>query len=183
MKKIVSLILAVALIATLAVAASADVVVHNQCNEWCTAHELEHGVHEGVPTQWWHPCALDASNGWSVRVSGWQTKIVEAPEDMELTWTTCAQALTVAQMKQICEDNEDINNLTVFYQRNVTTAGGSMTVRLWPCDPAHKDNQSVVVLYQAEGGEWSVLVNQFGQKDATVELPAGTGAFAVCLAW
>lgn len=183
MKKIVSLILAVALIATLAVAASADVVVHEQCNEWCTAHELEHGNHNGVPSWWTHDCAWDWSNGWSVRVSGWQTQIVEAPEDMELTWTTCAQALTVAQMKQIVEDNADINNLTVFYQRNVTTAGGSMTVRLWPCDPAHKDNQSVVVLYQAEGGVWSVLVNQFGQKDATVELPAGTGAFAVCLAW
>lgn len=195
MKKIVSLILAVALIATLAISASAaTVVVHDQ-SAWEIQNQIEHGWCDFLNNQagpfvgpgFMANNVLYTSGRdyvqTNVAACSQMVQIIEAPEDMEQTWTTCAQALTIAQAKQICEDNDDINNLTVFRQRNVITAGGTLTLRLWPCDPARKANQSVVVLYQPEGGEWTVLGNQFGEKDITVALPAGCGAYAVCLGW
>ena len=201
MKKIVSLILAVALIATLAISASAATVGVHEQNGWETQNQIEHG--DGF-------CAfLNTQAGWfyapgcgfmgegqtpylsgvdyvqrNVAACSQMVKITEAPEDLEQTWTTCAQALTIAEGKAICENKDNgINNLTVFRQRNVTTAGGTLSLRLWPCDPANKGNQSVIVLYRADGGEWTVLANQFGTRDVTVTLPAGSGAYAVCLGW
>ena len=108
---------------------------------------------------------------------------MELTEGAKQTLTSCAQAITAAELQAVVDADERIENLTVFRQRNVTTAGGTLSLRLWPCDPANKGNQSVIVLYRAEGGVWTVLANQFGTRDVTVTLPAGTGAYAVCLGW
>ncbi len=181
MKKMISLILAVALIAALAISASATVVVHQQDGD-DAIKEIEHGLN-------W--CAIlrlapgfDAfySAEWQPRTNDY-VKFVTVPENTTLTRTGCDVAMTVAEGKAICEDNEDINNLTVFRQRAVASDGGAMTIRLWPCDPANKANQSVIVLYRPAGGEWTVLGNQFGDRDITIDLPAGSGDLAVCLGW
>lgn len=187
MKKIISLVLAIALMATLAVSASAVsgvVVVHNQCDPWCTQNQVQHGEHTGLIGNLWgdHQCSLTADNGWSVRVSSWNTKLSNKPADLELTWTKCAEALTIKEMKAIVADAADINNLTVFYQRNFSTVtGGTMDVRLWT---VARKNQSVVVLID-EGEGWKVLAQgNPTEKDVQVTLNAeSAGRIAVCLAW
>lgn len=181
MKKIVSLILAVALIAALAVSASATVVVHDQ-TAWETQNQIEHGY-----------CA-----DWNITPGVWAGDLVRLTADLvkvnsitagtKQTWTKCDQALTIKEAKALC-DGQTIKNLTVFRQRNVTNEAGcpiDIDVTLWSCNPSRKSNQSVVVLFRAEGTcDWQIVdatvVDKEGKR-VTATLP-GNGAYVVALAW
>ena len=188
MKKVMSLILVVALFATLAISASAaTVVVHEQDTYLDVFQEVEHGWwFEGtwcgfLNTQTW---GGDYA-AWAVRTCADQVKVLSLTEGVGQTWTKCAEAATVKEMKAVCEADERINNLTIFRQRNVTDVpaeGADISVKLWPCAPDKHDNQATVVLFRAEGAkEWKV-VGYAADKVCDAHLD-GNGAYIVALAW
>ena len=185
MKKVVSLILVVALFASLAICASAAkpvIVVHDQTPEE-TQKEIEHG--------WcaqWNQDALKnnkvVNSGALVRMSADQVKVLSITEGTEQTWTTCAQAATVKELRAVCEADERLNNLTVFRQRNVTAEGPiDIEVKLWPCNPVRKTNQAVVILFRAEGTEGWEVVGYNNESNVCSATLAGNGAYVVAMAW
>lgn len=187
MKKMISLTLVIALFATLTVCASADVVPHDDWFCDPQSYMLEDDVMEWLllvdPDCNWVGIIAEGAK-WETQGCADAVMLVEKPEDMTQSWTSHKQAITAEEMQAICDANEDINNLTVFRQRNVNTEGGEMTLTLWGCNPAKIANQAVVVLYRAaESEEWSVLGINSDDKTVTVSLPAGEGAYVVCLAW
>ncbi len=186
MKKVISLILAICLVASMAVCASAAkpvIVTHDQ-SDWDTQNRIDHGYYDGVSTY----CSL--YNGYVdagdlVRLTADYVKVLDITDGTEQTWTKCAEALTTAEGVAICEADERLNNLTVFRQRNVTNPNGAIdiSVKLWPCNPEKKTNQAVVILFRAEGAEeWSVVGYNNESNECTATLP-GNGAYVVALAW
>ena len=175
MKKVISLVLVVALFAALAVFASADVVPH--FHGWCP----------------WDNYAW--ANGWMGDLSStypavqWNevidsVKVVDITEGAKQTFTTCAQAITADELQAVCDADERISNLTVFRQRNIEEAEGAVdiSVKLWPCNPEKKPNQATVILFRAEGTEeWTVVAYE-ASSDASATL-TGNGAYVVALAW
>ena len=179
MKKAISLILAICLVAAMAVCASAAkpvIVVHDQ-SPWENEHGVEHnwcGNYNGF---------VDA--GTLVRQTADYVKVLDITDETEQTWTKCAEALTTAEGVAICEADERLNNLTVFRQRNVTNPNGAIdiSVKLWPCNPERKHNQAVVILFRAEGTEeWTVVGYNNESNECSANLP-GNGAYVVAMAW
>ena len=177
MKKVLSLVLVVALFATLAVCASADVVTHS-C--WCASDNF-----------WYETLGLaqlDIPN--TIFAVEWNNvidsvKVVDITEGAKQTFTSCDQAITAAELQAVCDNNTyGIANLTVFRQRNIEEAEGAVdiSVKLWPCNPEKKPNQATVILFRAEGTEeWTVAAYE-ASSDASATL-AGNGAYVVALAW
>lgn len=196
MKKVISLILVVALFAGLAISASATAVVHEQCNPSLTEQasaieirgEVEHGLHrpgrgETACAQytWATAAAAAAGNANDVMIINTETK---ANVRFKLGRTSCAEAITVDEMKAIidADEEDDIKNLTVFYQRNVDASkAGTYDITLWPCNPERKSNQTLVVLFRPDGGEWGVLTTAKTKTAEGVSIAAGD--IAVCMAW
>lgn len=180
MKKAISLILAICLVATMAVCASAakpNVVIHDQ-NEWENEHGVEHAWCGEYNNHTVDPGVL-------VRKTADYVKVLDITDETEQTWTKCAEALTTAEGVAICEADERLNNLTVFRQRNVTNPNGAIdiTVKLWPCNPERKSNQAVVILFRAEGTEaWTVVGYNNESNECSANLP-GNGAYVVAMAW
>lgn len=180
MKKAISLILAICLVATMAVCASAakpNVVIHDQ-NEWENEHGVEHARCGEYNNHTVDPGVL-------VRKTADYVKVLDITDETEQTWTKCAEALTTAEGVAICEADERLNNLTVFRQRNVTNPNGAIdiTVKLWPCNPERKSNQAVVILFRAEGTEaWTVVGYNNESNECSANLP-GNGAYVVAMAW
>lgn len=178
MKKAISLILAICLVAAVAVCASAAkpvVVVHDQ-TPWETQNSVEHNFC-GVWTQ------LGVESGALVRLTADYVKVLNITDETEQTWTKCDEALTIAEGKAICEAN-GYTNLTVFRQRNVKNDNGpiDLSVKLWPCNPELHDNQAVVVLFRAEGTEgWTVAGFNNETNECTVQI--GNGAYVVAMVW
>ena len=180
MKKVISLVLAVALFATLAVFASADVVghPHDTCvvlNDWYNWPGATPGL------QAW----LVAITQEAVRGSSEEVKILDITEGVKQTWTSCAQAITDEELQAICDNNTyGIANLTVFRQRNIEEAEGAVdiSVKLWPCNPDRRPNQATVILFRAEGStEWTVKAYE-ASNEASAQFE-GNGAYVVALAW
>lgn len=171
MKKAISLILAICLVAAMAISASAaTVVVHDQTAEE-TMKQIEHAR-----------CG-EASREDYLKTTNY-VKILSITDGTKQTLTTCAQAITIDELQAICDENEDIENLTVFKQRNVKGDGAiDISVKLWPCNPQRKQNQAVVILFRAaDSEEWSVV----GYNDESNECEAtlaGDGAYVVAMAW
>jgi len=175
MKKAISLILAVCLVAAMAISASAaapTVVGHNHdlCN-------FLYFVVNNVPNNNWSP-------SWGALLSADNVSVLDITEGTEETLTSCAQAITEKELVAVCEGNEAINNLTVFRQRNVTNDTPiNISVKLWPCNPVKKTNQAVVVLFRAEGDEtWSVVGYNNTDNVCNATLPS-SGAYVVAMAW
>ena len=176
MKKVLSLVLVVALFATLAVCASADVVTHS-C--WCAWDNywyvnLSFGQFDIHSTDY----AVTFNNVID------SVKIVDITEGAKQTFTSCAQAITADELQAVCDSDERISNLTVFRQRNIEEAEGpvDISVKLWPCNPEKKPNQATVILFRAEGTEeWTVVAYE-ASSDASATL-TGNGAYVVALAW
>lgn len=189
MKKIVSMAMAAAVVASLAVPASAATVVVHEQNAWETQNQIEHGfgrcgAEHTVCGHLNNMVGGRAIASAMVRKSAEQVKVLSITEGVGQTWTKCDQAITIKEMKAVCEANDDINNLTVFRQRNVVNAEGAveLSVKLWPCAPDKHSNQATVVLFRAEGeSEWTV-VGTAKDKVCDVVLP-GNGAYVVAMAW
>lgn len=178
MKKVISLVLAIALFAALSVVAFAEVETHY--DGYCH------------PTFWTNPGKDNKIDVWpwvnnGVGITEDQFKAVvressdhvdvTMPAGMELSWTSHKEAITAADLEAFT----DYENLTVFYQRMVKTpAAGEMTVKLWDCQP--KKDQQVVVLAHANG-VWTDLAPMCGDKTVTVTVPDGMDSFVVCLAY
>ena len=189
MKKIVSLILAVCLVASLAICASAAkpvIVTHDQ-SPWETQNRIDHGqnlIEDGSTF-----CAEYNLLGISAYALTNQTvdyvKVLSITDETEQTLTKCAEAMTTKEGVAVCEADERLNNLTVFRQRNVANENGpiDITVKLWPCNPARKSNQAVVILFRAEGTEeWTVVGYNNETNECSATLP-GNGAYVVAMAW
>ena len=189
MKKVLSLVLVVALFAALAVCASADVVTHS-C--WCAWDNF-----------WYETLALaqlDIPNTvFAVEANELvdSVKIVDITEGAKQTFTSCAQAITADELQAVCDADERISNLTVFRQRNIEEAEGAVdiSVKLWPCNPEKKPNQATVILFRAEGTEEWVVAAYEASSEASATLAGtstpsdasapltGNGAYVVALAW
>ena len=197
MKKVISLILVVALFAALAICASADVVPHDHSDDafynylWS---ENPDGVVTGVSSTW--PALPDTDAlvmlEW-VDGTGWvpmgntalnDVKVLSITEGAKQTLTSCAQAITAAELQAVVDADERIENLTVFRQRNIEEAEGTVdiSVKLWPCAPDKHPAHATVILFRAEGEEtWTVAGYAADEVcDATL---TGNGAYVVCLAW
>lgn len=175
MKKAISLILAVCLVAAMAISASAatPTVVghdHDLCNF------LYNVVNYG-PNIGWSP-------SWGALLSADKVSVLDITEGTEEMLTSCAQAITEKELVAVCEGDEAINNLTVFRQRNVTNETPiNISVKLWSCNPVRKTNQAVVVLFRAEGEEtWSVVGYNNTENVCNATLPS-SGAYVVAMAW
>ena len=180
MKKVISLVLVVALFATLAVFASADVVGH------------PHGFCQALNDAYNWPLATPGFQAWIVDIArsevigcADEVKIVDITEGVKQTWTSCAQAITDEELQAICDNNTyGIANLTVFRQRNIEEAEGAVdiTVKLWPCNPDKRPNQATVILFRAEGStDWTVKAYE-ASNEASAQFE-GNGAYVVALAW
>ena len=176
MKKVISLVLVVALFAALAVGACADVVPHD-C--WCAWDNF-----------WYDTLSLGQYGVRSTTYAvGWNNviddvKIVDITEGAKQTFTSCAQAITAAELQAVCDADERINNLTVFRQRNIEEAEGAVdiSVKLWPCAPDKHPAHATVILFRAEGTEeWTVVAYE-AANEASATL-TGNGAYVVALAW
>ena len=175
MKKVLSLVLVVALFAALAVFASADVVPH--FHGWCP-------IDNYLWAEGWMPGVRSTTPAveWNLVVDS--VKVVDITEGAKQTFTSCDQAITGAELQAVCDADERISNLTVFRQRNIEEAEGAVdiSVKLWPCNPEKKPNQATVILFRAEGTEeWTVAAYE-ASSDASATL-AGNGAYVVALAW
>ena len=176
MKKVLSLVLVVALFAALAVGACADVVPHD-C--WCAWDNYfyvnwslgQFDIHSTTYAVEWNEVIDDV-------------KVLDITEGAKQTFTSCAQAITAAELQAVCDADERINNLTVFRQRNIEEAEGAVdiSVKLWPCNPEKKPNQATVILFRAEGTEQWTVVAYEAANEATAQL-SGNGAYVVALAW
>ena len=109
---------------------------------------------------------------------------MELTEEAKQTLTSCAQAITAAELQAVVDADERIENLTVFRQRNIEEAEGcvDISVKLWPCAPDKHPAHATVILFRAEGEEtWTVAGYAADEVcDATL---TGNGAYVVCLAW
>ncbi len=194
MKKVFSLILAVCLVASLAICASAakpTVVIHDQ-TAWETQNKIEHLACKWLDAQLDSFTTTEIANGQAYFGSHWESldtgayvSILSITEETEQTLTKCAEALTTKEGVAICEADERLNNLTVFRQRNVANENGpiDITVKLWPCNPARKSNQAVVILFRAEGTEeWTVVGYNNETNECSATLP-GNGAYVVAMVW
>lgn len=207
MKKVLSLVLVVALFASLCVFASADVVPHAHNEEFSIIGDLDlildpdYSVADGdypviaygcevlneaynTATQpWMQEFVVTWAQG-QVRWSAQQVKVLDITEGAKQTWTTEAQAITAAELQAVVDADERINNLTVFRQRNIEEAEGAVdiSVKLWPCAPDKHEDHATVVLFRAEGTEEWTVVGYAADKvcDATL---SGNGAYVVALAW
>ena len=195
MKKVVSLVLALALFAALAVGASADVVPHAHHVDPCASDVGEWPwvlVDDDLLTTIYNltdypeiQAAVVEQVQAQIRYSAQQVKVLDITDGVAQTWTTEAQAITADELTAICENNEyGIENLTVFRQRNVSGAEGEieLSVKLWPCAPDKHEAHATVVLFRAEDAEEWTVVGYAADKvcDATL---AGNGAYVVALAW
>ena len=197
MKKVISLVLVVALFAALAITASADVVPHDHSDDafynylWS---ENPDGVVTGVSSTW--PALPDTDAlvmlEW-VDGTGWvpmgntalnDVKVLSITEGAKQTLTSCAQAITAAELQAVVDADERIENLTVFRQRNIVDAEGAVdiSVKLWPCAPDKHPDQATVVLFRGEGEESWTVVGYAADKVCDATLP-GNGAYVVALAW
>lgn len=177
MKKVISLVLVVALFAALAISASAAVVPHydgfDPLFNWMWMNDPSvQGLSSTTPATTWNLVWQD-------------TQVLSITEGVGQTFTSCKQAITADELQGIVDANDyGIKNLTVFRQRNVVGAEGEveLTVKLWPCAPTKRPAHATVVLFRAEGEEtWSV-VGYAADKVCDAVLP-GNGAYVVCLAW
>lgn len=156
MKKVISLVLAIVLVASLSVVAFADTVTHYEgyCHLPVNAAAVKEAILESA-----------------------QHVKVTLPAGMEQILTAHKDAITSSELEAFT----DYDNLTVFYQRTVKTAVvGDMTVKLWDCCVAK--GQQVVVLALVDGA-WVDLAPNSGSDTVTVTLPAGIAAYAVCRAY
>lgn len=175
MKKVISLVLVVALFAALAVCASATVVTTTgHCAFYNNAWSNEtwtRGLRSTLPAVQWNDVIDDV-------------KVLNITEGAKQTFTSCKQAITGAELKAVVEADERINNLTVFRQRNIEEAEGAVdiSVKLWPCAPEKRAAHATVVLFRAEGTEEWTVVGYAADKvcDATL---SGNGSYVVALAW
>ena len=175
MKKVLSLVLVVALFAALAVFASADVVPH--FHDWCPIYNWvwDNGGILNLPS-------TTPAIQWNAAIDS--VKVVSITEGVGQTLTSCDQAITASELQAVCDADERISNLTVFRQRNIEEAEGAVdiSVKLWPCNPEKKPNQATVILFRAEGTEeWTVAAYE-ASSEASATL-AGNGAYVVALAW
>lgn len=180
MKKVVSLILVIAMIASLAVAASA---LHSTSTSF-----VEHGRHDDCT----EACGLGHHCHWlsSIPVAGLaaaevaacseNVKVLSITEGTKQTWTSCKQAITAAEMKAACEETE-LKHLTVFRQRNVEAEGEiELSVKNWQTG---KKNCTVILFKGVEDEAWSIVgVSEMGDKDCSAVLP-GSGAYVVAMSW
>lgn len=181
MKKVISLVLAVALFAALSVVAFAEVETHY--DGYCHPYFSSYTNANGKEVQFVWPYM---NNGTPITKDQFEAAVRESsdhvdvtmPAGMELRWTKHSEAITAADLEAFT----DYKNLTVFYQRMVkTNAAGEMTVKLWDCCVA-KDQQVVVLAHDATNG-WTDLAPNCGDKTVTVTVPDGMDSFVVCLAY
>lgn len=186
MKKVISLVLAIALFAALSVVAFAEVETHydGYCHPyfgemWVEQEDGSWKVVEDGVWPWMNdgtPITKDQFEA-AVRESSDHVDVT-MPAGMELRWTKHSEAITATDLEAFT----DYKNLTVFYQRMVkTNAAGEMTVKLWDCCVA-KDQQVVVLAHDATNG-WTDLAPNCGDKTVTVTVPDGMDSFVVCLAY
>ncbi len=181
MKKVISLVLAIALLATLSVVAFAE----THCEEYCHVHTFKE-----TPDPASAPIApyVEKVNG-NDTVVGWvydpdyvkavcnessdHVDITDNDSGIKMTMPAHKDAVTQADLDAVKGNHKD---LVVFYQRDVDKAG-SFNVKLWDCQPAK--GQNVVVLVKGSNGVWTLLVD-VNADTVSVTLPVGTISFAVC---
>jgi len=185
MKKIVSMILVIALFASLAVVVSAHGPMHKVENF------VEHAYIAGPNgTKPGAICAaipdLNAATA-AVRSSSPMTKVMNLTEGVEMQWVTCKEAISMADMQAAAEawnatadEDHQIAHMTVFKQRKLTGTenGAAADIQLWTVG---KHNSVVVLTQNAEG--WKVVtVSDKDVDTVSVDLTAATG-FVVCMTW
>lgn len=185
MKKVISLVLAVALFAALSVVAFAEVETHY--DGYCHPYFGEMWVVEGGNLELVEDGVWPwMNNGTPITEDQFKAAVRESsdhvdvtmPAGMELRWTKHSEAITAADLEAFT----DYKNLTVFFQRMVKTpAAGAMTVKLWDCCVA-KGQQVVVLAHDATNG-WTDLAPNCGGETVTVTVPDGMDSFVVCLAY
>ncbi len=211
MKKIISMILVIALFASLAVGASAKAWGHKDHGPHHKVENfVEHAYIPGVTL----PGEICAENNmgdyWYVefndqgeivatytskeytdkeyRRSSDMTKILSLSEGVTLGRVTCTEAIGYADMEAAVAEwnatnaDQEIKHMTVFKQRNLNTDGCEGDVEVSvKLWPAAKKN-SVVVLGEFDGVWKIVTVSEMGTDEATANVTGATG-FAVCMTW
>lgn len=178
MKKVISLVLAIALLATLSVAAFAETHDDRYCHvhtfkETPDAPAVDYVVKKGdeeVVVGWvYAPDYVKAV----CNESSDHVDITKNDSRITMTMPAHKDAVTQAELNAIKGDYKD---LVVFLQRNVDKAG-SFTAKLWDCQP--KRGQDIVVLAEAADSTWTVVASA-NANTVDVTLPDGTVSFAVC---
>lgn len=177
MKKAISLILAVALIASLAISAAAagkrDYIEHIWDIESYTrgkSYPGSYGVlygEDGLP----YPTQGRAET----------VKILDISEGAKQILTTASSAITDHEIKVACDDVDEVGNLTVFLQRGVEAEGEiDLYAKSWQTG---RQNRTVVLFKGDDEDEWTIIAfSELGEKTVQAVLP-GTGAFAIAMSW
>ena len=191
MKKIVSMILVVALFASLAVVVSAHGPMHKV--ESFVEHAYLPGLNQVETDLGDKPgeicAALETLNDATaaVRSSSPMTKVMNMTDGVKMEWVSCKEAISMADMQAAAEAwnatadaDHQIAHMTVFKQRKLTgtEAGAEADFLLWTVG---KKNAAVVLTQTAEG--WKVVAVSDKNVDTVhADLTAATG-FVVCMAW
>ncbi len=185
MKKIISMILVVALFASLAVVVSAHGPMHKVEN--FVEHAYIAGPNGTKPGQ---ICAaiptLNAATA-AVRSSSPMTKVMNLTDGVDMEWVSCKEAISMADMQAAAEawnaaadEDHQIAHMTVFKQRKLTgtEAGAEADFLLWTVG---KHNSAVVLTQTAEG--WKVAAVSDKNVDTVHADLTGATGFVVCMTW
>lgn len=212
MKKIISMILVIALFASLAVGASAKAWGHKDHGPH---HKVENFVEHAYLPGYTLPgeiCAdLNNDGYWYVefnelgeivavynhkeytdkeyRRSSDMTKILSLSEGVKLGRVTCTEAIgyadmeaAVAEWNATADEDHQVEHMTVFKQRNLNTDGCEGDVEVSVKLWPAAKKNSVVVLGEFDGCWKVVTVSDKGTDEASANLTGATG-FAVCMTW
>lgn len=185
MKKIVSMILVIAVFASLAVVVSA----HGPMSK--VESFVEHAYIAGPNgTKPGEICAniqtLNEATA-AVRSSSPLTKVMNLTDGVKMQWVSCAEAISKADMQAAAEawnetadEDHQIANMTVFKQRKLTGTenGAEADFRLWTVG---KKNSAVVLTQTADG--WKVVAVSDKNEDTVHADLTGTTGFVVCMTW
>ncbi len=211
MKKIISMILVIALFASLAVAVSAH------SGEKYPENFVEHayiplevnqigGIDwKGTPGGICNFYELMDDNGWlafdgknwvaagtyfatqEYRRSSDMTDILAQPKDVTLGRVKCAEAITSDEMEAAVTEwnaahpDQEIKHMTVFWQRNLAGVKDGDTIDV-KLWPAAKKN-AVVVLTEVDGCWKIVAVSAVGEEVVTAAPLTGATGMTVCMTW
>lgn len=211
MKKVLSLILVVALFASLAICASAAgkapfYVTHSMHTDEQVFGEIEHDeqLYIGSNQDGWWLYTSDGCYSWDgVRMNPDNCQIIS--KNFTDSFTSCngqggtVPALSVKELKDLVLPEElEGKSLTVFRQRNITgitddCANANMTAKLWCGNTWNKKNQAIVIAEYVNDAWQVVGYTDHNSPDTTsgsdvyntctVSLTEGASAYAVLLAW
>lgn len=184
MKKIVSLVLAVMLVASLAVVASAaPAPEHANVNDW-----IAHGRCEWLDESDTNLCTelhrfpAWVANGLVVACAD-NVKVTGVAEGVVQSWVGCAQAITAAQMKEAAEawTENTIKHMTIFRQRMLEDNSEDMTIDALNWQTGKKNRTVVLALVDET---WKIVaVGEAGEKTVSATIPANAASYAVAMTW